>query len=85
LTPFIIELSLTGRAAATVNKVTVGFTMVGMEMGENAFKLVRGADGVWRGQAMLPLCSHGRRDWRATVEAAGEALYTAAFNLQVSP
>jgi len=85
LKPFTVELDLRGRVAATVNKVTVGFAMVGMDMGENVFKLVRGADGVWRGQAMLPICSHGRRDWRATVEAAGEALYTAAFNLQVSP
>ena len=85
LKPFTVELDLRGRAAATVNKVTVGFAMVGMEMGENAFKLVRGADGVWQGQAMLPICSHGRRDWRVTVEAAGEALYTAPFNLQVGP
>ena len=85
LKPFTVELDLQGRAAATVNQVTVRFAMVGMDMGENAFKLVRQADGVWRGQAMLPICSHGRRDWRATVEATGETLYTAAFNLQVGP
>ncbi len=85
LKPFTVELDLRGRVAATVNKVTVGFAMVGMDMGENAFKLVRGLDGAWRGQAMLPICSHGRRDWQVTVEAAGEALYTAAFNLQVGP
>ena len=85
LKPFTMELSLAGRAATMVNQVVVRFARVGMNMGENAFKLVRQTDGVWWGQAMLPICSHGRRDWRATVEATGETLYTAAFKLQVSP
>ncbi|MFO1430804.1 MAG: hypothetical protein U1F76_11785 [Candidatus Competibacteraceae bacterium] len=82
LKPFTIELSLAGRAATTVNQVIVRFAMVGMDMGENAFKLARQADGTWKGQAMLPVCHHGRKDWRATVETSGERLYTAAFNFQ---
>ena len=40
LKPFTIELSLAGRAAITVNQVTVRFAMVGMDMGENAFKVI---------------------------------------------
>ena len=80
---FSVQVNLGGSATAAVNKVSVRFDMVDMDMGENRFQLSRQAEGIWQGQALLPACSHGGRDWRATVEVAGEALYTAEFNLRV--
>jgi hypothetical protein len=80
---FSVQVSLGGSVATAVEQVSVRFDMVGMDMGENRFQLSRQAESVWQGQALLPACSQGGRDWRATVEVAGEALYTAEFNLRV--
>jgi len=55
-------------------QVTVEFQMRDMEMGLNRYRLaadagdVSDAGGVWRGQAVLPVCSAGRSDWIAQVE-----------------
>lgn len=77
LQPFTVRVTLAGWEA--VEKVSVRFAMPGMEMGLNRFGL-RQANGGWQGQALLPACSMGRRDWRITVEVVGKALYTAEFS-----
>jgi len=79
LTPFTVRVELAGTAAATIEQARARFTMVGMNMGRNRFKLDFQADGVWQGQAMLPLCSTGRRDWQVSAEAVGATLYRADF------
>ena len=85
LTPFPILVSLTGIAATRVNKVTVYFTMVNMDMGINGFDLSQRVDGTWQGQALLPVCSMGRRDWQVTIEVASDTPYVGEFSLLTSP
>ena len=85
LTPFPVLVSLAGMAATRVNKVTVYFTMVNMDMGINGFDLSQRVDGTWQGQALLPVCSMGRRDWQVTIEVASDTPYVGEFNLLTSP
>ncbi|HXH04592.1 MAG TPA: hypothetical protein VNN09_14915 [Candidatus Competibacteraceae bacterium] len=80
LRPFAVRVGLSG-AAATAEAVAVRFDMVGMDMGFNRFVLQRQVDGSWQGQALLPVCSVGRSDWRVTVEAGQE--YRAQFLLRL--
>ncbi len=82
LQPFNVQVELEG-ATAGIDKVTVRFDMVGMDMGMNRFNLSQQVDNLWQGQAMLPICSHGRRDWQATVEVSGKQHYQAVFELRV--
>jgi hypothetical protein len=48
--------------------VEIQFQMRAMDMGINRYRLLADADGVWRGRAMLPVCTTGRSDWLARVE-----------------
>jgi hypothetical protein len=74
--PFAIELE----TPEEVDAAGVDFSMVDMDMGLNRYRLVRGEDGLWRGNAMLPVCTTGRRDWLATVEIADDGTaYAAEF------
>jgi hypothetical protein len=74
--PFEIELEVPDE----VDAAGVDFTMVDMDMGLNRYRLVRGEDGLWRGNAMLPVCTTGRRDWLATLEIADDGtVYVAEF------
>lgn len=59
--------SLHGRLDADA-RVEVQFQMRAMDMGINRYRLAVDAEGIWRGQAMLPMCSAGRSDWIAQVE-----------------
>ena len=65
LTRFPVKVALEGIDA---DAVVVEFTMKGMDMGLNRFGLQSG-DGGWSGEAILPVCTTGRTDWLATVEA----------------
>jgi len=64
LNPFSMDLYLEGLSP---RQAVVTFTMVDMEMGLNRFALRPGEGGRWYGQAMLPVCSQGRKDWLATL------------------
>lgn len=81
LTAFPVRVDLVGDRAAKIKKVTVSFAMSDMNMGFNRFDLSQQADKTWRGQALLPVCSMGRRDWRVTVEIVGDTPYLAEFTL----
>ncbi|MCB1919046.1 MAG: hypothetical protein KDJ28_03565 [Candidatus Competibacteraceae bacterium] len=81
LTAFPVQVDLGGEAASKAEKVTVSFAMQGMDMGFNRFDLRRQVDQTWRGQAILPVCSAGRRDWRATVAVIGKTPYVGEFHL----
>lgn len=85
LTSFPVRVSLTGQAVAGVDRVAVRFTMADMEMGINRFGLVRRLDGVWQGQALLPVCATGRRDWRASVEVGSTPHYVGEFGFHAGP
>lgn len=47
--------------------VEASFTMDGMDMGFNLYRLRADADGVFRGNVTLPVCVSGRRDWIMTL------------------
>lgn len=83
LSPFPVQVQLAGERTATVESVAVSFAMTGMNMGFNRFELRRQSAHTWRGEALLPVCSMGRRDWRATVDVAGEPAYVGEFHLVV--
>ncbi len=64
--------------------VTIAFTMPGMDMGVNRYRLQRQADGRWIGNVLLPVCATGRKDWLADVEVmAGTRGYHARFRFTV--
>ncbi len=68
LQPLELEVRLTGIDAS---RVEVDFSGVDMYMGYNRPTLQRGADGVYRGRTILPVCVRHRMRWEATVLAAG--------------
>lgn len=84
LTPFSVRVQLAGKGASEVKKVTVSFTMLNMDMGSNRFDLRQQADTTWQGQALLPVCSMGRRDWRASVEIASDPPLVGEFHLKTN-
>ncbi|MDS4031519.1 MAG: hypothetical protein RKO66_15810 [Candidatus Contendobacter sp.] len=81
LIAFPVQVKLSGEEAAKIKKITVNFTMLNMDMGFNQFTLAQGKDKTWQGQAILPMCSMGHREWRVTVEIVSDTLYRAEFNL----
>jgi hypothetical protein len=85
LSPFPVQVHLAGKRAASVEKVAVSFTMQDMNMGFNRFELHRREGEIWQGEALLPICSMGRRDWRVTVEIAGDPPYAGEFHLLTGP
>jgi hypothetical protein len=79
LQPFAVEVE-----AGAVESVFVEFSMRDMDMGMNRYRLEPdAADGRWRAQVMLPVCSMGRRDWVARVETrTPQAAYAAEFEFE---
>ena len=73
--PFTVTLTDWGDQDLQLDDAVISFSMVGMDMGLNRYRLEAQGDGVWQGQATLPVCAAGRRDWRAELlltTAAGE-------------
>lgn len=66
LKPFGLQV-----AAPGANAVSASFSMRDMDMGENRYRLVRGTDGAWRADVILPVCVAGRADWTMTLEVDG--------------
>jgi hypothetical protein len=54
-------------AGMTADKVEIDFSGLSMNMGYNRKTLIADAQGVHRGEAMLPVCVSGRMVWQATV------------------
>ncbi len=75
---FPLEVALDG--FREVAGVAVRFDMSGMDMGLNRYRLEAEESGVWRGEAMLPVCTVDRVDWWATVAVEhAEGVTRAAF------
>jgi len=55
----------TGEALETV---MISFSMLGMDMGLNRYRMVLGASNTWTADVTLPICVSGRSDWIAGVE-----------------
>ncbi len=87
LRPFPVELNVEGNEQLGLNRVELGLTMQGMEMGVNRFSMqpVPARPGVWNGSVTLPICSSGRTDWRVEVKVfSEERSYQVQFPLTVS-
>jgi len=67
LEKFAFEVVPQGEAARSVGEVRVDFEMVGMDMGINAYRLERLADGRYRQDIILPVCTSTRTDWIANL------------------
>ncbi|MFU8837825.1 MAG: hypothetical protein ACNA75_05930 [Thiohalomonadaceae bacterium] len=64
LSPFLIRVGLGG---LPVDRVTVDFSGVEMEMGYNRPSLRRMADGAYEATGILPMCVDERMSWQARV------------------
>ena len=67
LEKFTFAVSPQGEVARSVGAVRVDFEMVGMDMGINAYRLERLADGEYRSTIILPVCTTDRSDWLANL------------------
>jgi hypothetical protein len=66
LQPFPIQVQLEGHQRA--DSVTAAFSMQGMDMGPNRYRLSADASGGWNADITLPICTSGRTDWVADFE-----------------
>ncbi len=68
LQPFRVQLVAAGHE---IREVQIEFTMAGMDMGQNRYRLLPEGNG-WVGMVTLPVCTTGRSDWLATVRVTGQ-------------
>ena len=70
---FPIEVRIPASKNA-INKVTVDFQMVNMNMGLNFYHLTQSDKdkGLWTGKGVLPVCTTGRTDWLAIISLQSE-------------
>ncbi len=71
--PLQVQVRLTAMVA---DRVEIDFSGVSMDMGRHHQILVADGQGVFSGQAMLPVCVTGRMAWQATlvVNSAGRRI-----------
>ena len=62
--PFVVEVKAAGFSP---QRVEVDFAGIDMNMGLNRPELVARGDGLFSGEATLPVCITGAMDWQATV------------------
>jgi hypothetical protein len=84
LEKFAFEVIPQGESARSVGEVRVDFEMVGMDMGINAYRLERLADGRYRQDIILPVCTTTRTDWVANLTLRStEGAYLVRLPFQV--
>lgn len=77
--PFDVELR---NVPAAVGETGISFSMKGMDMGFNRFKLAPQGGGVWKAeQIRLPFCVQNRRDYLADIHIGGE-VFQVEFSAQ---
>jgi hypothetical protein len=62
--PLTLQVELRDRE---VDGVLVDIVGLNMAMGLNRTRLVRHADGVWKGETLLPVCTRQTMEWEAAV------------------
>ncbi len=72
ISPTPLRLFTLRISGASARAVSVSLQMQGMDMGVNRYRLLRQADGEWRGTLTLPVCVSGRRDWLMMFDFDGE-------------
>jgi len=63
LQPFPVQVMVD--TADQVESVSVAFSMQGMDMGQNRYRLNGAPMSAWTANVTLPICSSGRSDWVA--------------------
>lgn len=64
LKPFQARVNVTGKP---ISSPVLELSMIGMDMGDNRYRLVADKDGSWTATVVLPVCTLGRADWVADV------------------
>ena len=83
LKPFQVEVRLRGRKASEVRNIILGFTMKGMDMGVNRYRLKRRQDGTWVAAVVLPVCTDRRNDWQVSLDVPmNNVIYRAAYEFR---
>lgn len=90
MSTFGVDVGVAGLAPESIEAVRLVFEMRGMDMGQNSYVLRPMSSPAdmshWQTQAMLPVCTTGRRDWLAIVSViAGQEEYVAKFVFTASP
>ena len=84
LKPFPVQLLVT--TDQQVESVVIAFSMAGMDMGLNRYRMVRDPQtGNWGADVTLPMCVSGRSDWIAGVDlviAGRDYRWTVPFVVQ---
>lgn len=84
LQAFDFEVDVEGPHALTAEQVSIRFDMKDMSMGFNRFEATRQTENIWRGQAILPVCTQGRQDWQVTIFVLGNSRpYAGMFSLML--
>ena len=65
LKPFPVTLTLDPVSRVDVKEITLAFSMQGMSMGLNRYRMIRRSDRIWTAKVTLPICTSGRSDWIA--------------------
>lgn len=64
--PFRLQINTASTSG--IKEIHASFTMQGMDMGLNRYRLLPQTNGVWMANVTLPVCTQGQSDWRMTVE-----------------
>ena len=82
---FPVQVSARGLKHPETARLTLVFTMSGMDMGQVKQVLKWNQQKQqWQGQSILPICSTGRRDWNVRLELISkEVIYLADFSFVV--
>ena len=67
LKPLVVDAAIHLANAARPVSVEIDFSMAGMDMGRNRYRLEAADKGHWTGTVVLPICASGRVDWFATL------------------
>lgn len=82
--PFGIQLRMLQGQLSSAAKIELQFQMQDMDMGQNRYRLTVDEQSVWRGTAVLPVCSRGRSDWFAQIDIQdGERRWSAELPFTV--
>ena len=69
--------------ASEMTPAAASFTMQGMDMGLNRYRLIKQENGSWTAEVTLPVCIQGRSSWLLELEVemhSKQQLYHVAFN-----
>lgn len=86
LKPFRLRLQLDQITPVKIDGIELVFSMQGMQMGLNKYRLIRETDRLWTATVTLPICTSGRSDWLADFELkSSDQKWTARIPFVLNP